>query len=672
MIGRGAFLFFWYSLLLIRPITAQEISSGDGEFDRRLRNMDTCTHVHDSIFSPCPGTLEALQEYYLNSSDLRVHAHYYAAIGGYYNRLGMQDSSLYYLHRVLDLGPEADLLNYFRALVSLGATYYERGEYSNAILYLLKAQELESKVYWPFYNGLLNNYMGILYFSENGYEQALPYFIRAARSILQIEMRPEKKYLIQNVLNNIGLTFYQLKRYREAIPYFHLAWRVSVWDKNNDGISISLSNLARTYKMHGKQKIADYLYLKSVEFSEKTLNPNLKARSLILYIEFLFETDREKEVEPWINRANELLPLLNEEMIRSNLYRVKAKDAARRGNYEQAYYYEHASLKIQEDVLVSRGNKLIQIEKAQGELRRIRNEQEDINYSLKIKDMQFNAIAIGGSVLVILMGVIIYLWISVRRRLSQTKSMSRILRKKSGQFARANRELELANKHKNYILNTVDQELRNILSNVIHVIGQIAKGPTDKVSEQQHRQWLKMMKTSAKLGLITIQDVNDAFRPGKQMRTDPVPILPDALLAELRELMYMKCKKKKIQLVTHNRTPFLFTADREKIIRILVNIMDNAIKFSKPGGKIIVSIAQSETHEIEISIRDFGTGIPQSMRNKLFKPFTEGISGTDEEPANGLGLYIARKLVRVLKGKIQIRTRPGTGTLVKIQIPQNQ
>lgn len=666
MIGR---LCLVICFLVFSVIKAQEISSGDLAFDRLVLEMDSCTQVHDSDFLPCPEIAKRMANFMDHTKPLRVWSHYYAALGGYYNRLGVLDSSLYFLQRVVDLGPGVDDLNYFRTLVSLGATYYERGDFGPSIRLMLMAKEFENEIFWPYYDGILNNYMGILFYSEGGYEQAIPHFSMALRSLLQENQRSERKYLIQNVLNNLGLCYMQMRDFARANHYFTQAYRVSVWDKNLVGEAVSLVNMARNYAQMGNMAMADSLFQSGICKSARCNNVQLEARGILAYAEFLEKKHHFEEAGIWLALLDERMDQVRDDRSRESYYRLMARLEASKGHYEKAFAYEETSRTLTDLIHNRRGNKLIQLEEAQIGLNRLRDSKEGLVHSLRLREIQSNAIFLGGGVLMVFVVVIFFLWMNLRRRFTQTQILSKDLRQKSGQFARANRDLEMANKHKNYILSTVAHDLRNVLGNVIQVSDIIAEGPSDALPEQEQRHLLKLLKTSAKLGLNTIQDLNDAIRPGNQVNLDVVPLLPEALLAELRDLLHHKCRQKRIELITKNQAPFLVAADREKITRVLINLVDNAIKYSKPGGIIKVLIRQHGLSEVELCVRDFGTGIPRRMETKLFRPFTAGVLGTLGEPTTGLGLYIVKKIVTAHRGTIRVKTKEGSGTLFLIRLP---
>lgn len=110
--------------------------------------------------------------------------------------------------------------------------------------------------------------------------------------------------------------------------------------------------------------------------------------------------------------------------------------------------------------------------------------------------------------------------------------------------------------------------------------------------------------------------------------------------------------------------------DKDKVEQILVNIMSNAFKFTKNGGKITVSMKEKEGNLVEISVRDTGVGIPKNELHKTFDRFyqVDG-SHTREHEGTGIGLALTKELVELHKGEIKIDSVEGEWTEVKITLP---
>lgn len=106
--------------------------------------------------------------------------------------------------------------------------------------------------------------------------------------------------------------------------------------------------------------------------------------------------------------------------------------------------------------------------------------------------------------------------------------------------------------------------------------------------------------------------------------------------------------------------------------RIIVeNLLDNAVRYNKPGGKIEV-ITKTKGSRFVFEIKDTGIGIPEKSKPFLFQKFFRARNAIEKDPrGSGLGLFIVQSIVRQLKGKIYYSSKLGKGTTFKIILPKN-
>jgi PAS domain S-box-containing protein len=113
----------------------------------------------------------------------------------------------------------------------------------------------------------------------------------------------------------------------------------------------------------------------------------------------------------------------------------------------------------------------------------------------------------------------------------------------------------------------------------------------------------------------------------------------------------------------------LVTADRKRLTQILVSILDNAIKFSRPGGQVELAVRQSGS-AVEFLISDTGIGIADADRERLFLPFSQIDSAPNRKyQGTGLGLYLARRLAMLHGGDIFLRSIPERGSTFTLSLP---
>jgi PAS domain S-box-containing protein len=114
--------------------------------------------------------------------------------------------------------------------------------------------------------------------------------------------------------------------------------------------------------------------------------------------------------------------------------------------------------------------------------------------------------------------------------------------------------------------------------------------------------------------------------------------------------------------------PLAASADREKLGQILTNLLDNAVKFSPNGGTVTVE-AHRRAGRVEVRVVDEGQGIPEDERERIFSKFHRSDSSPRGQSGAGLGLFIARGLVRAMGGRIWVDSAEGGGSSFAFELP---
>ena len=108
-------------------------------------------------------------------------------------------------------------------------------------------------------------------------------------------------------------------------------------------------------------------------------------------------------------------------------------------------------------------------------------------------------------------------------------------------------------------------------------------------------------------------------------------------------------------------------SDERRFKQILVNLVNNAIKFTEEGAVEVKAIEKDKS--IEVMVKDTGVGMKQEDLQKLFAPFTQLDYTVSEEKGTGLGLYLVGNLVRLLNGEIRVESEYGKGSTFTFTLP---
>jgi signal transduction histidine kinase len=145
------------------------------------------------------------------------------------------------------------------------------------------------------------------------------------------------------------------------------------------------------------------------------------------------------------------------------------------------------------------------------------------------------------------------------------------------------------------------------------------------------------------------------------------PISISELIKSIVEKNKSLAKIKEINIETNIISPATIEGDKIELSRVFFNILDNAIKYTSPGGIITVG-DKIDSKRYVVTIGDNGSGIPKDILNKIFDPFFRGDASRHTDGA-GLGLTLSKKIIENHKGTIVVKSEVNKGTNVIISLP---
>jgi two-component system, cell cycle sensor histidine kinase PleC len=249
----------------------------------------------------------------------------------------------------------------------------------------------------------------------------------------------------------------------------------------------------------------------------------------------------------------------------------------------------------------------------------------------------------------------------------QTIELADLAERYSQEKARA----EEANQTKSKFLANMSHELRTPLNAIIGFSEIMESGMFGALGSEKYREYCHDILTSGHYLLEVINDILDMSKiEAGRMKLDMEPLDLSRTLAESLRVVSGRMQDKGLLLDADIEQSIPVVADRRATKQIMVNLLSNAVKFTPEGGRIVVR-SHVLDDKIVFLIADSGIGIaPQSLK-RLGRPFEQVESQlTKTYHGSGLGLAIARSLAHLHGGSMKLRSRLGSGTVVRVSLPR--
>jgi two-component system, OmpR family, aerobic respiration control sensor histidine kinase ArcB len=249
-------------------------------------------------------------------------------------------------------------------------------------------------------------------------------------------------------------------------------------------------------------------------------------------------------------------------------------------------------------------------------------------------------------------------------------------KKAESALKRAKTIAETANQAKSDFLAMMTHELRTPLNIILGMTNIMQK---EELHVDRRNHYLSTIFSSGQSLLELINNILDFSKAqAGKLELHEAAFSPQSLLDQIQaELGYKAAEKKVLLHVEGKNLPPALSGDSQRIRQIIYNLTDNALKFTQIGEvRVTLQVAPTKTSKkaLQITINDTGVGIPEDKIKDIFKSFTQ-VRGKKHDRYSrryggvGLGLAIVQKLVRLMKGHINIESTFGVGTTFTISIP---
>jgi len=240
------------------------------------------------------------------------------------------------------------------------------------------------------------------------------------------------------------------------------------------------------------------------------------------------------------------------------------------------------------------------------------------------------------------------------------------------QLRAAKTTAEAANRAKSQFLANVSHELRTPLNAVIGFSELLELGVAEPLQPQQI-EYIRSIHQSGKHLLNVINDILDLAKvdAGKLELHEEAAIDPRSLVDACVVLIAERAKEADLTLsVEIDEEMSLLVADTTRLKQILLNLLSNSVKFTEPGGSIIVSMRRTEEGGVKFEVRDTGPGMSEEEIKVALEPFGQIDARLERRhQGTGLGLPLARRLAELHGGSLRIDSQKRFGTTVIVKLP---
>ncbi|GAB2785254.1 hypothetical protein GCM10027275_32130 [Rhabdobacter roseus] len=608
-----------------------------------------------------------------------------------------------------------------RKYAFLGGKYYlERKDYPNAIAYLdsipltLATEELKQKYMLEYVMAIFRK--GDVLFEYKKYHEAYQHYYRGkmmAETVLDRCVQSQYTYrlgmvsykqgkfvdaasnfkqcfedasfcqpdftnfaLRQEVLSNTALSYARAGMLDSAVYYSKAALAYireneKVYPDRKEYLArakgVVYGNQADLYTKTGRTAIAEDLLKKSIAINSQPGFDNHDAQVSLLKLGNLYlETNQLANVRVVAESLATSLDTIKSLVVEARLHKLNWGYYDRLQQPDRAYKYLREYMLLNDSL--ERANKDLVTADVYKEFERI---EQQYQYNLLSKENELKKVYLYIAILVAVMILVILLllvrnWQTTRRNVAELTRLNKQETFQNMQLEQATADLREINDNKDRILKVVAHDLRN----PIGAIGTIAMLLLQEAQlSKEHAELVELAQESSQHAIKMINDLlttNLNNRPA-DMKKEWVDV--QALIYQCVDTLRFKAEEKhqRIELILDE--PVRLLVDREKVWRVLSNLLTNAIKFSPTEGVIRLKAEQID-QTFRLTVQDAGIGIPEHLKEKVFQAFSEAKrKGTHGEPSFGLGLSFSKQIIEAHQGVIWFESEPGQGTTFYIELP---
>lgn len=585
-----------------------------------------------------------------------------------------------------NLSKQQDSLKYIDMLNRISLLIYEKDIDSTFIYAKLARERAEHLDYSKGKADALNN-LGIFFYLKGNLNLALKYFDDATKRYRQIEDTPN---IVQSYMN-LAMVYNAQDNRERSFAWFNSAFKLGKTLRQDSIMSLVIYNYVVFFPDHFNTQTKRTLVQKA-----RAISTRYQDERMLITLDQLTANEMIRD-----GRQKEGLLLLDQAIdkaVKAKLFYVSNDIIISMGNHlltidqKKAIIYFKRALAMAEEnksLIISQylSEKIFNYYDAAGDsknaliysrkLLKLTMERNDINrtsgidyldYALKESEVNtlkttttYQAILLFLALSILILGGIAIL--VIRKNNNKLKGLNNDIIKQNDYLNGTLETLQMSQADNKKLMKIVAHDLRNPIS----AMTSAAKLMLTDVATEEDEKLLSLIVTAGKNSLQMLNDLlQEQF---KVIYTNKEPVQINDILQHCIAILNDKAKAKNVNII-NLAEPIVLPVNKEKIWRVLSNIITNAIKFSSPNSTIEIRTAE-KSKTFLIYIVDEGIGIPEESSGQIFDMFTIAKrKGTAGEDSFGLGLAICKQIIEAHGGGISFKNNPVRGATFIIELPK--
>lgn len=552
-----------------------------------------------------------------------------------------------------------------------------------------QALEIAQKINFARGEAQVDNYIGVSFMKMEDYVTASKYFFKALDVSERNKIQVEKAY----ALNNIGNLLIIQGDYKQALNFTRQALQLQQQLKNETGVAYAYIRMSEVYR--GMQLFDSMLYVSQLAYNIRIrLNDREALLACQRQISQAYEGKGQFDIAlKYATKVSSLWRSI------SNYYSDLARIYLRMGKFDSSIYYGLKSLQVNERGNIYTLENLSDAYQGKGDWRnamkytKIANqlrdsiakvasykhtqnllilyetrEKEQENASLKMK-LHTNLILSYCALLIAVIGLCVA-WFFFRMR-KHEKATNLLLNMKNEEISAQRDSLEDLNNTKNKFFSIIAHDLRGPIANMNAFLNHIINEKKD-ISPDHMEEYLHLIRDSTETIHKLLESLLTWARSQRgEIKYEPTPCQLSELIQTNVDLFISSARRKNIELQIEQVADIMVVADYKMISTVIRNLVNNAIKYTKDGGRVAVAVEVFE-NAVAVNVCDSGIGMERDYLAQIFSLDAKHRSktGTSGEKGTGLGLILCKEFLEMHGSELRIESSPGSGSSFKFNLPR--